>query len=181
MEHNRVSHVYSCRFNKQKVIKMAKKASIAIAAALSGLIVALAATSAQAAKSGVKVGVLECTVAPGVGLIIASSKGVSCTFKGNGRTERYHGSTGKLGLDIGFTNKSFLSWIVFAPSAIQRGALAGSYVGASAQATLIAGLGANVLVGGFGGSINLQPFSVQGQTGLNLAAGLASLNLQAGR
>ena len=151
--------------------------SLLAAAALSGLL----ATAAQAANSGVKVGVLECTVAPGVGMIIASSKAVSCTFKGNGRAENYHGSTGKLGLDIGFTNKSYLSWIVFAPGEVHRGALAGSYVGASAQATVIAGLGANVLVGGWSDSINLQPLSVQGQTGLNVAAGLASLNLKAGR
>ncbi len=73
------------------------------------------------------------------------------------------------------------SWVVFAPGEVHRGSLAGSYVGASAQATLIAGLGANVLVGGWSDSINLQPLSVQGQTGLNVAAGLASLNLQAGR
>ncbi|HEY4995167.1 MAG TPA: DUF992 domain-containing protein, partial [Aestuariivirga sp.] len=64
---------------------------------------------------------------------------------------------------------------------VRRGALAGSYVGASAQATVIAGLGANVLVGGWSDSINLQPLSVQGQTGLNVAAGLASLNLRVGR
>ncbi|MEP6827715.1 MAG: DUF992 domain-containing protein [Aestuariivirga sp.] len=151
--------------------------SLLAAAALAGLL----ATAAQAAHSGVKVGVLQCTVAPGVGLILGSSKGVSCTFKGNGRTENYHGSTGKLGVDIGFTNKSYLSWVVFAPGEIHRGALAGSYVGASAQATVIAGLGANVLVGGWSDSINLQPLSVQGQTGLNVAAGLASLNLKAGR
>ncbi|MEO9169039.1 MAG: DUF992 domain-containing protein [Aestuariivirga sp.] len=151
--------------------------SLFAAVALTGLL----ATSAQAAHSGVKVGVLECTVAPGVGLILGSSKKVSCAFKSNGRTEYYHGTTGKLGVDIGFTNKSYLSWVVFAPGEVHRGALAGSYVGASAQATVIAGLGANVLVGGWSDSINLQPLSVQGQTGLNVAAGLASLNLQAGR
>lgn len=54
----------------------------------------------------------------------------------------------------------------------------GSYNGASAQATVIAGLGANVLVGGFEKTINLQPLSVQGQTGINVAAGLTSLSLQ---
>ena len=144
-------------------------------------IAATSIISSAQADSGVKVGVLQCTVAPGVGLIIASSKGVSCTFTGTGRTERYHGSTGTLGVDIGFTNKSYLSWVVFAPGEIHRGALAGSYVGASAQATVIAGLGANVLVGGWSDSINLQPLSVQGQTGLNVAAGLASLKLKAGR
>jgi hypothetical protein len=158
---------------------MNNTASFAIAATLVGALAAASAPSAEAASTGVKVGVLNCTVAPGVGLILGSSKTVDCTFKGNDRVERYHGSTGKLGLDIGVTNKSYLSWLVFAPSAIKRGALAGTYVGASAQATVFAGLGANVLVGGWNSSINLQPVSVQGQTGLNLAAGLASLNLKA--
>ena len=157
------------------------KTSLAISAALLSVLAAASATTAQAANSGVKVGVLECTVAPGVGLIIASSKAVSCTFKSNGRAEHYHGSTGKLGVDIGFTNKSYLSWVVFAPGEVHPGALAGAYVGASAQATVIAGLGANVLVGGWSDSINLQPLSVQGQTGLNVAAGLASLTLKVGR
>ena len=160
---------------------MNNKASLVIATALACVLAAASATTAQAARTGVKVGVLECVVAPGVGLIIGSSKDVSCAFKGNGHTERYHGTTGKLGVDIGYTNKAYLSWIVFAPGEVHRGALAGSYVGASAQATVIAGLGANVLIGGWSDSINLQPLSVQGQTGLNVAVGLASLNLQAGR
>lgn len=139
------------------------------------------ATAQADAASGVKVGVLNCVVAPGIGLILGSSKDVSCTFKGAARTEHYRGTTGKLGIDIGVTNKSYLSWLVFAPGELHRGALAGTYVGASAQATVIAGLGANVLVGGWSDSVNLQPLSVQGQTGLNVAVGLASLNLNAVR
>jgi len=132
---------------------------------------------AAEAKSVVKIGTLRCVVPPGVGLIIASSKEVRCNFKPQGgRTEYYRGSTGKLGLDIGITNKSYLAWTVFAPGMPGPGALNGTYVGASAQATAGAGLGANVLVGGANG-INLQPISVQGQTGLNVAAGLGSLTL----
>ena len=158
---------------------MINKASLAIATTFVGILAAASATSADAAPTGVKVGVLECVVAPGVGLILGSSKDVSCDFKSNTRVEHYVGTTGKLGIDIGVTNKSYLSWIVFAPGEIDRGALEGTYVGASAQATVIAGLGANVLVGGSSDSINLQPLSVQGQTGLNVAVGLASLNLKA--
>ena len=164
-------------FNENKDFEMTNKASLVIAATLVGVLAAASATSAEAARTGVKVGVLDCVVAPGVGLILGSSKDVSCTFKGKGRVEHYRGTTGKLGIDIGITNKSYLSWIVFAPGEINHGALAGRYIGASAQATVIAGLGANVLVGGWSDSINLQPISVQGQTGLNIAAGLASLNL----
>ena len=147
--------------------------SLFAAAALSGLL----ATAGHAAPTGIKVGVLDCAVAPGVGLILGSSKAVRCSFNGGNGTEHYEGSIGKLGVDIGFTSSEHLVWGVFAPGQLHRGALEGRYVGASAQATVIAGLGANVLVGGWSDSVNLQPVSVQGQTGLNLAAGLASLEL----
>lgn len=130
------------------------------------------------AASGVKIGVLECDVAGGVGLIIGSSKAVSCTFNSNGRVDRYEGKLGKFGLDVGVTTKGAMVWAVFAPGKVNRGALAGTYGGASAEATVAVGLGANVLVGGSNKSIALQPVSIQGQTGLNLAAGLASLTLK---
>jgi hypothetical protein len=69
-------------------------------------------------------------------------------------------------------------WAVFAPTTAKlRGALAGSYVGATAEATVGAGVGANALVGGSNRTITLQPISVQGQTGLNLALGVGGLNL----
>ena len=147
--------------------------SLFAAAVFSGFL----ATAAQAAPTGVKAGVLDCAVAPGVGLILGSSKAVHCTFNGNNGVEHYDGNIGKLGVDIGVTTSEHLVWAVFAPGELHRGALAGRYIGASAQATVIAGLGANVLVGGWSDSVNLQPVSVQGQTGLNVAAGLADLSL----
>jgi hypothetical protein len=50
------------------------------------------------------------------------------------------------------------------------------------SATVAVGLGANVLVGGSGNSIALQPVSIEGTMGLNVAAGIAemTLNYQAG-
>ena len=133
-------------------------------------------------QRGIKVGVLNCQVAPGVGLILGSSKEVSCNFnRTNGGVEHYAGNMGKLGIDIGVTNTSYLGWVVFAPGSVGRGALAGSYAGASAQATVIAGVGANALIGGSNSNISLQPFSVQGQTGLNVAAGLGTLTLRSVR
>jgi hypothetical protein len=131
------------------------------------------------ADNGVKSGILDCDVSAGIGFIIGSSKSVQCTFKGDGgRVEHYEGRIGKLGIDIGATGKASMAWVVFAPGKVKKGALEGTYTGASAQATAGAGLGANVLIGGFDKSINLQPLSVQGQTGINVAAGLASLTLQ---
>jgi hypothetical protein len=129
---------------------------------------------------GVKIGVLNCHVEGGAGFIIGSSKSVDCVFKpanGGGR-EYYTGSIGKLGVDIGITNDTVIGWAVFAPGKLSRGALKGSYSGASAEATIGAGLGANVLIGGFKHGINLQPISVQAQTGLNVAGGITSLHLR---
>lgn len=149
-----------------------------------GLLALVAMASAADAKSGVKIGVLSCGIGGGVGFIIGSSKPVDCVYRpsSGGRAERYSGSIGKLGIDIGVTNETVLAWAVFAPGKTKKGALKGSYTGASAEATVGIGLGANVLVGGFNKGINLQPLSVQAQTGLNIAAGVASLKLRyAGR
>lgn len=138
------------------------------------------AASPAYAETGVKVGVLECDVSAGIGLIIGSSKAVNCAFKRDtGDVERYEGKIGKLGVDIGVTGEASMAWLVFAPGKVKPGSLEGSYNGVSAEATAGAGLGANVLVGGFEKSINLQPLSVKGQTGLNVAAGLTSLSLDA--
>ena len=140
----------------------------------------LAASPAFAKQSGVKIGVLNCDVSAGVGMILASSKTVKCKFdRAVGGTEYYKGTIEKLGIDIGFTGKGVISWIVFAPGQISKGALQGRYAGASAEATVAVGLGANVLVGGGNKSIALQPLSVQAQTGLNVAAGVAALRLKA--
>jgi len=131
------------------------------------------------AKSGVKIGVLNCDVSAGVGLILASSKTVKCTFdRAVGGKEYYKGTIEKLGIDIGVTGKGVMSWVVFAPGQINKGALAGRYAGAQASASVAVGLGANVLVGGGNNSVALQPLSVQAQTGLNVAAGIAGLRLK---
>jgi len=145
-----------------------------------GLLSLAVMASAADAKSGVKIGVLTCEVEGGAGFIIGSSKAVDCVYDpaSGARQEHYTGSIGKLGIDIGVTDRAVLGWAVFAPGKVGKGALKGSYTGASAEATVVVGLGANVLVGGFKKGINLQPISVQGQTGLNIAAGVASLKLR---
>jgi hypothetical protein len=131
------------------------------------------------AGSGVKLGVLSCSAQGGIGYIIGSSKAIDCAFKPSSgdRVEHYSGKLGKLGVDIGVTGDSILAWAVFAPGKLKPGSLAGSYAGLSAEATVGAGLGANVLVGGFQKTVNLQPLSVQAQTGLNIAGGIGTLHL----
>ena|SRR5439155_1255208 len=143
-------------------------------------IAALALLPAHAqARSGIKVGVLNCGIAGGVGLILGSSKRIDCVYQptGGGRPEHYSGRINKFGVDIGITNQSVVVWAVFAPGKVSRGGLQGTYIGATAEATALLGLGANALIGGFKRSVGLQPLSIQAQTGLNVAAGVASLNL----
>ena len=156
-----------------------------IRAILCAASLAVLTTSAQTAvaQQGVKVGALRCDVAAGLGLIITSSKDMRCVFtSARGHREHYYGTIRKFGLAIGATNRGVLAWDVFAPSeGPKRGALAGDYAGVGASATVGAGVGANALVGGFGRSFKLQPLSVQAQTGLALAAGVASMTLRAGR
>ncbi len=143
------------------------------------LALGLAAPAAHSAKEGVKIGVLTCHIEGGIGFIVGSSKAVDCVYQpaGGNRAEDYEGRISKLGIDIGVTGDTVVVWAVFAPGKVKKGALEGTYGGASAEATVIAGLGANVLIGGSDRSINLQPLSIQVQTGLNIAAGIAGLRL----
>jgi hypothetical protein len=137
-----------------------------------------AASAADAAPHGVRVGDLTCNVASGWGFVFGSSKDLHCTFRGNGHIEHYTGSISKFGVDIGYTEGGVLVWGVFAPTSdMRQGALAGDYVGGSAQVTAGLGVGANALVGGFDKSFALQPVSVEGSKGLNVAAGIGSISL----
>jgi hypothetical protein len=146
-----------------------------VAVAVAGL---AAASAADAAPHGVRVGDLTCNVASGWGFVFGSSKDLHCTFRGNGHIEHYTGSISKFGVDIGYTEGGVLVWGVFAPTSdMRQGALAGDYVGGSAQVTAVLGVGANALVGGFDKSFALQPVSVEGSKGLNVAAGIGSISL----
>jgi Protein of unknown function (DUF992) len=135
--------------------------------------------SASQAQDAIKVGTLRCNVSAGLGLIVTSSRDMNCTFRPTrGPREAYRGTIRRFGLDIGATTRGVLVWGVVAgtPQPV-RGALAGDYVGASAEATVGVGLGVNALVGGSNRAYSLQPLSVEGQLGLNLAAGVAQLTL----
>ncbi len=139
-------------------------------------------TMAQA-PNRTKVGTLTCDISGGIGLIITSHKDVACMFTPSqpGPREVYTGSINKFGLDLGATTGGEMIWAVYAPSTRKFGALAGHYGGASGEATVGVGVGANVLIGGSNRTVSLQPLSVQGQVGLNLAVGVAELNLRPAR
>ena len=139
-------------------------------------------TPAQA-QSGVRVGTLSCNVASGWGFVFGSSKALRCTLTpGPGRPEHYYGTISKFGVDIGYTQGGVLVWAVFAPTTnLTPGALAGDFAGVTASATVGVGAGANVLIGGSNRTISLQPLSIEGNTGLNVAAGIGSITLRPSR
>jgi Protein of unknown function (DUF992) len=147
---------------------------------IAALTLGLVAAGGASAQDRVKAGTLDCDVSGGIGMIIGSQKGVRCEFTPDfaGPREYYTGTISKFGLDIGATSAGRMVWAVFAPSTRTPGVLAGVYSGATAEATAVVGLGANALVGGSNRTVALQPLSITGQTGLNLAAGVASLELR---
>jgi hypothetical protein len=140
---------------------------------------ALSASSA-AAQSRVEAGVLQCRGPGSTSFIVGSVHQLSCVFRpAGGPPQAYRGTIRRVGLDLGATNRVAVGWAVLAPTRrVGPGELAGNYVGASAGAAVGVGGAANVLVGGSNNSFALQPLSVQGQTGLNVAAGIASFELR---
>jgi hypothetical protein len=145
----------------------------ALAAALPAALPAHAETG-----GGVKVGSLSCHVDSGWGFVFGSSRTVNCTFSGEGRVEDYKGKITKFGVDIGYQRSGVMLWGVFAPTGeMKPGSLAGAYGGATAGASLGVGVGANALVGGSSGHFALQPLSVEGMTGVNIAGGIGGLTL----
>jgi hypothetical protein len=160
-----------------------RKIFCALAVVAAAAVASLPVSSLAQGSNRTKVGTLTCDISGGIGVIIASKKSVACMFTPAqpGPREVYTGSISKFGLDVGATAGGEMVWSVFAHSNKVFGALAGNYAGASAEATVGAGLGANVLVGGSNRTVALQPLSVQGQTGLNLAVGVSELVLNPAR
>ncbi len=142
--------------------------------------IVLAMAVEPAAAQQVRAGVLTCDVSAGVGLIITSRKQLSCAFEPDRAglmREDYDGSITKFGLDLGMIGGGVMVWAVFTGTVAGPGFLAGDYVGASGEASLGPGVGANVLVGDSNRTVTLQPVSVGAQIGINVAVGVAALHL----
>ena len=151
----------------------------ALAVLLGGALIS--ADFAQAATANVKVGVIRCDVAGGLSFVFGSTRELECVYSpiGDNPSERYTGEIDKYGVDIGYVASGVIIWAVFAPThSVSQGALSGTYVGVSADVAAGAGLGANVLIGG-GESVALQPLSVTGSQGINIAVGLSQVQLKA--
>ena len=150
---------------------------LATTCAALALAIAMAPATAQ---DRTRVGTLTCNISPGVGLVVGGQRQLSCIYasaRGRAR-EAYEGTVSTLGLDIGATSGGQMAWAVFAPTTLPRAALAGTFTGATAGGTVGAGASANVLVGGPDRRVIMQPVAVQAQTGVNIAAGVSTLELR---
>ncbi|MCW5680868.1 MAG: DUF992 domain-containing protein [Xanthobacteraceae bacterium] len=149
--------------------------------ALLGIAAALALTVGAQAQDRIQTGTLTCDVSGGIGLIIGSQKEMTCEFvpaDPRFRREVYVGVITKFGLDVGATAGGQIVWAVWSPTNANFAGLTGDYAGASAEISLVAGLGANVLIGGSDRTVALQPLSISGQVGVNLAAGVTEIKLR---
>jgi hypothetical protein len=150
-------------------------------ALLAGAMLALTAVPAATQQQQYnRSGVLSCRTAPTIGLIVGSRQTMTCEFKSDrGVIEHYSGVMSRVGLDLGVTAGGQMAWAVLQSAEMPaRGGLAGTYVGGSGDISVGIGVGANALIGGSNKAVALQPLSIEGQVGLNLALGIANLQLR---
>lgn len=171
--------------NNLKAERTMKRSGWAATSLILAFAVTAMAPSQVDAQTRLQAGVLACAGEGGWGAIITSKKTFRCAFTASNGEVRgeYSGEIRKFGLDIGKTGQTALMWLVFGPEGkvgenYVPGSLAGSYAGVGADASVGMGIGVNALVGGGPNSFALQPISVQVQTGLSIAAGVQTLNLQ---
>jgi hypothetical protein len=141
-----------------------------------------AATAGQSAERDgkIKIGELACDVSSGIGLIIGSSRKLDCTFNRPGQPEqRYKGEMNLLGLDVGVITKSRSKWDVLADPGTDLGSvvLDGTFTGASASATAGGTISSKTLSSGTQKGIVLSPAADAGQRGVDVSAGITSINL----
>ena len=145
-------------------------------------VVAAASLALAQEKKGATVGMLRCNEADGWGMVFGSTKNLRCIFTSSEKGAKpvnFTGTIKKYGVDIGFTANAVILWAVVSTSdKFTPGDIAGSYGGVTAEVAWAAGLGANVLLGGSKKGFALQPLSVQGYNGINLAAGVTEVELK---
>lgn len=133
------------------------------------------------AQAETTLGQLTCKSEGSTGYIIGSSENVTCDFQPANSAlpvEIYAGTFNTIGIDLGVTGETVMTWTVLAESdAYEPSALAGKYVGAAADASFAAGGGVKILTGGPNGGFSLQPLSVQAQEGVNAALGVTEFTL----
>ena len=170
-----------CAISRLGLLARAAMSSILAWTIAFAFLAVLSGSATAQARLPFRVGGLTCSTGARVGLVLGSRQDMRCVFvaSGTGQQYIYAGTIRRIGLDLGITRGGTLFWAVFARnSQIGRGTLRGNYVGASGNVAVGLGLGAKVLIGGSRRTITLQPLSVEGQIGINLALGVANLTLR---
>lgn len=144
-------------------------------------IAATAAFASTASAQNIRAGTLTCEGKGSIGLLIGSREALNCTYEParGGPKRAFAGTISSVGISLGFTGPSVMVWGVLASSSeVPSDMLTGRFVGASADASLGIGAGAKILIGGTARSVVLQPLSLKGQVGVNIAAGVTGLTLR---
>jgi hypothetical protein len=142
---------------------------------------AIMVAASTGAQAYVEAGGLSCTSPGAAGSGVGAVLNLNCVFVPSlgGSPQRYSATLRRIGVDLGYSQNVGLGWVVVAPTAVVGpGELAGTYGGVSAGATFGVGLGGNALIGGSNNTFALQPVSGQVQSGLNVSAGVAGLELR---
>lgn len=153
-----------------------KVAAVAVSGILFGL-----QSAVYAQERRVEIGTLTCAVEGSSGFIFGTTKKLECVYNplGSRPKEYYEGTISKYGIDFGVTKKTVFVWAVLAGSSdLPQGAFNGKYAGVGAKASVGAGVGLKLLIGGSDNTIALQPVSVQAQTGVNIALTVERLKLK---
>jgi len=133
------------------------------------------------ADADVKLGTLTCRLTGVEDEIVYSDQKFACSFEpSSGKVESYIGEIKEVGIDLSVEKNYTLTWYVLAASvdAYKPGELAGTYLGASADAAAGSGGGAQYLVGGFNNLFNLQPWVAGEETGTGISVGIESFELK---
>ena len=132
-------------------------------------------------KGGTQVGVLTCSMTGIDNVVVYTKEEFDCEYKPNhGDAQHYKGVIKEIGVNLSITKDNTMVWGVIAPvrELDSPDALKGTYVGGTGQVEIGGGVAANILIGGSGNTISLQPFSVNGMTGIGAALDISAFELK---
>ena len=136
------------------------------------------------ARRATQIGTLACDVSGGVGMIVTSKKAMVCTFTNVARrvARSMRARSASSASTSARRPAARCVWTVFAPTVAPCAARSRANMPAPRpRRPSSAGSARTCCVGGSNRSIALQPVSVGGQAGLNLAVGVADLQLRSVR
>ena len=124
-------------------------------------------------------GTLTCSLSASIGLVVGSQRNVSCLFRGTSGEpdEPYTGTMTRVGLDVGLTTGSVIFGRCSRTRTATKGCSPAPIPGRRQKCPLPLVSAPTSSSAGSNRTLALQPLSVQGQIGLDIAAGVGSLDL----